>query len=364
MGQYFKKYRGIATGLGSAGSGLGTFGLPPMMDALFGHYGFMGTFLILGAIMLNVCVCGALHRPLEANLPPKIGIDDPENKECLEPLETDTNGATENAIMPGETGHASSCNDFQQDSLENGKSNKHIVDSNGDDESLSVEYKPSRNNQGATSVKLRKSSKCDINEDDSNEGERKQRACANLNKYIDLSLCNDPVFMVFMLALGTHTMSYMAAQMLVPANAQSLGHSRSASVFLLSILGICDMCGRTASGFIFDAPFLRKHRHIMYNTAIVIAGSSQFLWAFCQPYALLVLASAVHGVFNGCVVSQRAVILADLLGVQKLSSSFGLTVFVQGCGILIGPPFAGNNMMIGNFNLQYNFSHVTVTSTS
>jgi len=40
-------------------------------------------------------------------------------------------------------------------------------------------------------------------------------------------------------------------------------------------------------------------------------------------------------------VSLTAIILVDLLGVDKLTSSFGLTLLVQGVFVLIGPPIAG-----------------------
>jgi len=40
-------------------------------------------------------------------------------------------------------------------------------------------------------------------------------------------------------------------------------------------------------------------------------------------------------------VSLTAIVLVDLLGVDKLTSSFGLTLLVQGVFVLIGPPIAG-----------------------
>lgn len=43
----------------------------------------------------------------------------------------------------------------------------------------------------------------------------------------------------------------------------------------------------------------------------------------------------------GCYVSLTAIILVDLLGVDKLTSSFGVTLLVQGIAVLIGPPVCG-----------------------
>lgn len=65
VGYYFDKKRGIAVGLTTAGVGIGTFIYAPLMEWSFKTYSFFGTMIILGAIALNLCVCGLLYRPLQ-----------------------------------------------------------------------------------------------------------------------------------------------------------------------------------------------------------------------------------------------------------------------------------------------------------
>lgn len=62
---YFEKRRALATGLSVCGTGIGTFMFAPLCEFLVSIYGWRGTFLILGAICLNITVCGALFRPLK-----------------------------------------------------------------------------------------------------------------------------------------------------------------------------------------------------------------------------------------------------------------------------------------------------------
>ncbi|CAH1794226.1 unnamed protein product [Owenia fusiformis] len=62
---YFETKRAFATGLAVSGSGIGTFVFAPLTEFLMGKYGWRGTILILGGIMLNIVVAGALFRPLE-----------------------------------------------------------------------------------------------------------------------------------------------------------------------------------------------------------------------------------------------------------------------------------------------------------
>ena len=51
-------------GISVSGVGVGTFVFPPVIRALEQVYGWRGSLLLMGGIGLNVCVCGALFRPL------------------------------------------------------------------------------------------------------------------------------------------------------------------------------------------------------------------------------------------------------------------------------------------------------------
>ena len=67
INQYFDKKRGKALGLGTMGAGLGSIALAPLIAFLLVQYGYRGAMGIIGAIMLNNCVAGALYRPIEQN---------------------------------------------------------------------------------------------------------------------------------------------------------------------------------------------------------------------------------------------------------------------------------------------------------
>lgn len=68
LNRYFDKRRPLANGLAAAGSPVFLCALSPLGQVLQHEYGWRGGFLILGGMLLNCCVCGALMRPLE---PPK-----------------------------------------------------------------------------------------------------------------------------------------------------------------------------------------------------------------------------------------------------------------------------------------------------
>lgn len=56
-------------------------------------------------------------------------------------------------------------------------------------------------------------------------------------------------------------------------------------------------------------------------------------------------------VYAGVHVLLTSVVLADLLGVERLSSSLGWVLLFQGVACLVGPPFAG--LLLYSLNVLY-----------
>ena len=52
--------------IASFSSGIGALISPPLLVLLLREYGFTGMLLVVGGLCLNVCVGGALYRPLQA----------------------------------------------------------------------------------------------------------------------------------------------------------------------------------------------------------------------------------------------------------------------------------------------------------
>ncbi|XP_078140888.1 monocarboxylate transporter 4-like isoform X2 [Centroberyx gerrardi] len=71
LNRYFSEKRPLANGLSAAGSPVALCCLSPLGQVLQYQYGWRGGFLILGGMLLNCCVCGALMRPLVAPKIPK-----------------------------------------------------------------------------------------------------------------------------------------------------------------------------------------------------------------------------------------------------------------------------------------------------
>ncbi|KAG7275875.1 hypothetical protein CRUP_033288 [Coryphaenoides rupestris] len=64
LGHYFVRRRTFANAMSSTGTALGLCTLPLLGNYLHAELGWRGSFLVLGALLLNCCVCGAVMRPL------------------------------------------------------------------------------------------------------------------------------------------------------------------------------------------------------------------------------------------------------------------------------------------------------------
>ncbi len=147
--------------------------------------------------------------------------------------------------------------------------------------------------------------------------------------------------MTFALAVVFYTVTYISTQMLIPDLAHSAGHSRQKATSLMSFIGVCSMIGRISTGVLYDRSVIRPHRAKLYNAAMTIIASACLTLTFVRSYAGLAVICALFGVVNGGVISQRAVVSSDFVGVHRLGSVFSLTVFLQGAGLFIGPSIAG-----------------------
>ncbi|XP_023693366.1 monocarboxylate transporter 1-like [Paramormyrops kingsleyae] len=78
IGKYFYKRRPIANGIAMAGSPVFLSTLAPLNSWFFDHFGWRGSFLILGGLLLNCCVAGSLMRPIGPKPAPKAAGEDAE----------------------------------------------------------------------------------------------------------------------------------------------------------------------------------------------------------------------------------------------------------------------------------------------
>lgn len=140
------------------------------------------------------------------------------------------------------------------------------------------------------------------------------------------------------------------------------------STFILSILGISTTIGRVLIGWVADRPW--SNTYFINNGSMVLAGLVTVVCPFLDGNAQMTIFAVGFGFFTGekllmmkqlkvfawplknqtlfisllfsaGFLSLRSIVLVDLIGLDRLTSSFGLLLLFQGIASIAGSPIAG-----------------------
>ncbi|KHJ39890.1 transporter, major facilitator family protein [Trichuris suis] len=143
------------------------------------------------------------------------------------------------------------------------------------------------------------------------------------------------------------------------AYAESLGNSRSAANFLLSILGIANTIGRVFAGWLSDKRWIKALW--LSNWSLLACGVLTALFPFYLLYPIMAMYSVLFGFIIAAFVSLTSIILVDELGLQNLTNSFGLLMLFRGVASIIGSPLAGALFdSTGSFFASFMFAGILI----
>ncbi|XP_017128447.2 monocarboxylate transporter 13 isoform X1 [Drosophila elegans] len=156
------------------------------------------------------------------------------------------------------------------------------------------------------------------------------------SKFFDLSLLKDPMYLVILMSNSTNAISYTNFIILLPSFGEARGFNKSLSAYLLSIVSATDLIGRIGGSALSDMGYIPKTWYFVGGLSI--SGLSLALLPFAWSYSSVCFWCAVFGLASGIYVGITAVIMADMLGTERLTSSYGISLFVNGLLQLVGPP--------------------------
>ena len=79
---------------------------------------------------------------------------------------------------------------------------------------------------------------------------------------------------------------------------------------------------------------------MVYNVFVFLSGVSVLILPFCTSYLLYVVMVSMFGFFTSFVILET-IVLVEILGLENLTSAFGLILLFQGLASMIGTPIAG-----------------------
>lgn len=158
-------------------------------------------------------------------------------------------------------------------------------------------------------------------------------------KFFDISVLADPIYLIILISNATNAIGYTNFIILLPYYANHLYDDKDMSAYLLSIVSALDLVGRIGGSALSDVTKFPKYWYFIGG--LFVSGVSLFIMPFFRAYYVIAVICSIFGLASGIYVGITAVIMADMLGEEKLQSTYGISLFVNGVLQLIGPPICG-----------------------
>jgi len=173
-----------------------------------------------------------------------------------------------------------------------------------------------------------------------------------LKEMMNFKLLADPLFLLIGISNVFGMIGFYTPFVYLPNMASQFDNiSPDEAAVLISVIGVSNTVGRVLSGWLSDFPWVNSL--VVTNIAIILSAVSVFLFPFCTSYGAFVTMALLFGFFVAAYISLSSIVLVDLLGLDNLTSAFGLLTLFRGSSSMIGPPING---MIFEATQTYSFS--------
>jgi len=154
-----------------------------------------------------------------------------------------------------------------------------------------------------------------------------------------LTVLKNVPFLCVMLANLPAVMGLYIPYMFLPGITQQRGLTESESALLLSLIGIFNTGGRIISGAITDHP---KVDALALTTVAIFSGAiCPALMTFCYEFWSYAIVCIMFGLFLSAWPAVTSSLLVDILGLEHLTSAFGVLTCIRGLSAFLGPPLGG-----------------------
>ncbi|XP_060568127.1 monocarboxylate transporter 14-like isoform X1 [Ruditapes philippinarum] len=296
-GLYFLKHRSLATGIATAGSGMGAAVFPVVMFKIIDYYGWRGSLYIVSGLNLHLLIFAALLRPV-----PKKFLKTIAAAEELQTLNVSKK---------------------RRKSEVNGCETENITPVNG------------------------QISNCDCNEIDTELDVNSTMLSADekLGTYARLRKHFLAVFTIDFIIYWFSNICWNAGGAIVliffPEYAYSAGLSKENASITYTMAGAGSCIGCVLGGMLGNIKYF--NRIGLYIGGNFGAGIVTLLLTLkvLHTFAGLFMISLVFGLMFGIILGLLVVVTSDLLGTEALGDGFGYLMFANGIGVFSGPPLAG-----------------------
>ncbi|XP_067670580.1 monocarboxylate transporter 9-like [Haliotis asinina] len=307
-GQYFRKRRPAAYGICMTGCGAGLFVGGPLCRYLLHHYNLHGTLLIMGGIGFNMCVAGALLRPVTVDRPRPVEAG-PETQEGVV-LKT---FPTDDTVDISLTDEKSLC-------LVNEVHTRHMqTTDNSKKPQVTIQFEES------TSVY---------------ETKHKREMCFNWPLFRKaFQIFGQFHFVMYSLSIMLWSLGEGAWVFHLPNYAESKGCSPTEAASLLTAMGAGSIFSRVFAGMAASDSNIDA---VLLQVGLAgLAGTVSFLFTVGPSSYMSQLAfSYFYATYSQGINTLIGPVIINLLGLPHVAVAYGIVCFFCGLGHLLGPPIA------------------------
>ncbi|XP_053622660.1 monocarboxylate transporter 13 isoform X2 [Plodia interpunctella] len=159
------------------------------------------------------------------------------------------------------------------------------------------------------------------------------------NRFFDISLLTDPTYLVILISSSTVAISCTNFIILLPSHAQAIGFDKSQGALLLSAAAALDLVGRIGGSALCDLDFMPKTFYFVGG--LFFSGIALTVLPFLHTYVSISVCCGFFGLASGVNNGVTTLVMAEILGVERLMSTYGISLFVNGLLQLVGPPICG-----------------------
>ncbi|XP_067668285.1 monocarboxylate transporter 5-like [Haliotis asinina] len=315
---YFRKRLPVAYGIAMSGGAVGLLVTGPLTIQLLEMYTLSGALLILGAIVFNVSLAGALIRPSSI-------VQQEESMSKDLPRQEDTEeicDAQGDSTMKKQSQHVFTVENATVKFEELDENRCSTANSPGNIE----ENSPGKSNETAGSQPEHSSH---LTHENSRSKIRPQ--------YLTLFCSNG--FFFYLLSLIFWALGDAVCLVHLPNYAELKGSTPAQSANLFTVMGVPAFFSGLLTGFASSDTAIGNI--ILHLGLQAMSGVSLLLLPLLShTYSLQMVFSIMYGIYGQGSFTLVGPICIELIGRSKLAIAYGVCSFCMGIGYMVGPPIA------------------------
>ncbi|XP_066480729.1 monocarboxylate transporter 5 [Tiliqua scincoides] len=330
--KYFRKRLALANAIGRSGMGLSVM-LAPLVQLLTDTYGWQGSLLIYGGMMLNLIPSSMLLRPISVKKMTDVAATKEGNQIlacCAFPGSLDETCSIElDKFNPPKQEHTDTNNPQSAGEGQLPVPGRPKCLEMSEEDGV-TDIHSSRNGNQASSPSFFPPNKREHS---------KPQPFHCKQCHLDLSPLKDPFFYIFTWSFLFSQLAYFVPTFHLAARAKTLGIDPMDTAYIILVAGITETATLLLSGWIADQNWIKKYHY--HKTYLILCGITNLLCPLATTFSSLLAYSVIFATFSGGYLALLLPVLVDLVGAPRFHSALGLASLIAGLGVIAGPPIAG-----------------------